>query len=374
VYSPTNDDRAKQGYNEFFPLDGKFKKNVIIQVKNGAVDFQPREPFHPLFGAMPKTPLMMEFQITQEYMGFATHLVYLATLFKESLESDTYSKGKGSTVASIIDGSLNNYPLTGMAGVANIGTDRNWCGHPFGASNWYAFGRLAWDHSLTAEQIAKEWIGMTFSNKPEVVSTILSIMLPSREAVVSYMTPIGLHHIMGWGHHYGPQPWLKEAERPDWNSIYYHKADAEGIGFERSSKGSNATSQYFSPVKETFDNVSTCPENMLLWFHHVSWDYKMKSGRTLWNELCFKYYSGVDTIRSMQKTWASLENYIDKDRFYSISSRLKIQEKEAMWWRDACLLYFQTFSKKPIPEGYEKPTQTLNDFMKIKWSFAPGQY
>lgn len=244
------DDRAKQAYNEFHPLDGKFRDNVMIQVKNGAIDFQPREPFHPLFGAMPKTPLMMEFQITQEYLGQATNLAYLSPLYKEVLESDTYSKGKSSTVAKVIDGSLDNHKFSGIAGVANTGTDRNWTGHTFGQSNWYCFGRLAWNHELTSEQIADEWISMTFGNEDETVNKIKYIMINSREAIVNYMTPLGLHHIMGWDHHYGPSPWIKDKHRADWTSVYYHKADTNGIGFDRTKTGSDATSQYFPPVEK----------------------------------------------------------------------------------------------------------------------------
>jgi alpha-glucuronidase len=372
VYHPDSDDRSKQGYNEFVPLDGQFRNNVLIQVKNGPVDFQPREPFHPLFGAMPKTPLMMEFQITQEYLGFSTHLAYLAPLYKECLESETFSKGTGSTVAKVIDGSLFNYEITGIAGVSNIGTDRNWCGHPFGAANWYAFGRLAWDHSLTSEKIAEEWIRMTFSNNAEIISIVLPMMLQSREDIVNYMTPLGLHHIMGWGHHYGPQPWLSEAERPDWNSIYYHHADEKGIGFERTTKGSNATEQYFPKIQTHFENLDSCPGNLLLWFHHVNWDYKMKSGRILWDELCIKYYSGVDSVRQMQKQWNRLEGKIDDERFQNVKARLNIQEREAIWWRDACVQYFQSFSKMPIPKGYEKPSQSLEQLKNIKWKFIQG--
>ena len=225
------EDRAKQAYNEFKPLDGKFKSNVMVQVKNGPIDFQPREPFHPLFGAMPQTPINMEFQLTQEYLGQATNLVYLAPLFKECLDSDTYAKGKGSYVYKVIDGSLENHSLTGMAGVANIGNDRNWCGHPFAQSNWFSFGRLAWDPTLSSESIADEWIRMTYSNQQDVVSPLKQVMLASREITVRYMTPLGLHHIMGWDHHYGPGPWIKDKPRADWTSAYYHKADAAGNWF-----------------------------------------------------------------------------------------------------------------------------------------------
>ncbi|HRA73778.1 MAG TPA: alpha-glucuronidase family glycosyl hydrolase, partial [Flavobacterium sp.] len=238
VYSEHDvNDRAKQAYSEFVPYDGQFRNNVVVQVKNGAIDFQPREPFHPMFGAMPKTPLMMEFQITQEYLGFSTHLVYLPKLYQEVLESDTYSKGKGSTVAKIIDGSLENHKMTGIAGVANIGNDINWTGHPFGQANWYGFGRLAWNPYLDSEVIADEWLRMTFSNDENFVKPVKEMMIKSREAVVNYMTPLGLHHIMDTGHHYGPGPWVSKLSRPEWNPTYYHKADKNGIGFDRSKTG-----------------------------------------------------------------------------------------------------------------------------------------
>ncbi|HKY54379.1 MAG TPA: alpha-glucuronidase family glycosyl hydrolase, partial [Anaerolineales bacterium] len=305
------EDRAKQAYNEFKPLDGKFLTNVLVQVKNGPIDFQPREPFHPLFGAMPSTPLMMEFQITQEYLGYATHLVYLAPLFKECLDADTYSKGKGSFVSKVIDGSLEDHKTTGMAGVANIGNDRNWCGHPIAQANWYSFARLAWDPDLTAEAIADEWVKMTYSNQKDVVQTLSRIMMDSREAAVNYMTPLGLHHIMGWDHHYGPAPWIKDKPRADWTSVYYHQADDRGIGFDRTSKGSNALGQYAPEVQRMYESLDVCPEEYLLWFHHVPWDHKMKSGKSLWEELCGHYYSGAESVRKMQNAWNALKGKID---------------------------------------------------------------
>ncbi|WP_210489380.1 alpha-glucuronidase family glycosyl hydrolase [Rufibacter aurantiacus] len=366
------DDRHKQAYTEFKPLDGTFQGNVLVQVKNGAIDFQPREPFHPLFGAMPKTPLMMEFQITQEYLGQGTHLAYLAPMFKETLAADTYAKGKGSTVGKIVDGSLDNHPISGMAGVSNIGNDRNWTSHPFGQANWYAFGRLAWDHELTSDGIAEEWIKMTFSNAPAQITPIKQMMMGSREAVVNYMTPMGLHHLMGWSHHYGPGPWIKDKPRADWTSVYYHRADEKGIGFDRTKTGSNALSQYAPEVQAQWGNPANCPEEVLLWFHHVAWDAKTKSGRTLWDELCYRYSGGVDSVRAMQKTWNSLAGQVDKERYEQVKQYLAIQEKDARWWRDACLLYFQTFSKRPIPQELEKPQGTLEEFMKIEPKFAPG--
>jgi alpha-glucuronidase len=353
-------------------LDGQFRKNVLVQVKNGPIDFQPREPFSPLFGAMPQTPLMMEFQITQEYLGQGTNLVYEAPLFKEVLDADTYQKGKGSFVSKIIDGSLDNYTTTSMAGVANIGNDINWTGHLFGQANWYAFGRLAWDHDLSSEQIADEWIKQTFTADKKLVDVTKSIMISSRETMVNYMTPLGLHHIMGTGHHYGPAPWVSNAGRADWNPVYYHRADTNGIGFDRTSAGSNTLAQYAPEVRKQFEDINTCPEEYLLWFHHVSWNHKMKSGRTLWEELCNKYYAGVDSVRAMQKSWNNLKGLVDKERFKHVQMLLAVQEKEAVWWRNACLLYFQTFSKMPIPAKYEQPDQTLEYYKSLSFPFAPG--
>lgn len=373
VYSEHDaNDRAKQAYAEFVPYDGKFKDNVIVQVKNGAIDFQPREPFHPMFGAMPKTPLMMEFQITQEYLGFSTHLVFLPKLFQEVLESDTYQKGKGTTVAKVIDGSLNKTKLTGIAGVSNIGNDLNWTGHPFAQANWYGFGRLAWNPYLDSGTIADEWLRCTFSNDESFIKPVAKMMMDSREAVVNYMTPLGLHHIMDTGHHYGPGPWVSNLSRPEWNPVYYHKADKNGIGFDRSKTGTNATAQYAPEVEKMFDNLETCPEKDLLWFHHVSWDYKLKNGQTLWNGLALKYQEGVNQVAAMQNVWNKTQQYVDEERFKEVQMLLEIQHKEAKWWRDSCLLYFQQYSKKELPLGVEKPTQSLDYFKSLKFPFAPG--
>jgi alpha-glucuronidase len=365
------EDRAKQAFNEFRPLDGLFKKNVLVQVKNGPVDFQPREPFHPLFGAMPKTPLALEVQLTQEYLGCATHLCYLAPLFAECLDSDTFARGPGSTVAQVVDGTLNGHDVTAVCGVSNIGAERNWCGHPFAAANWYAFGRLAWDPRSSSSAVAEEWIRLTFNNDERFVRPVKEMMLGSREAVVSYMTPLGLHHLMACDHHYGPGPWIDEG-RADWTSVYFHRADAEGIGFDRTRTGSNAVAQYAAPLAERFADKERCPEQLLLWFHHVPWSQRMKSGRTLWQELCARYQSGVETVRSMQKTWQSLEGLVDKARFSHVRALLMIQEKEARWWRDACLLYFQTFASQPFPEGSEPPERTLEEYRRIVHYFVPG--
>lgn len=373
VYSEHDaNDRAKQAYAEFQPYDGKFKENVIVQVKNGAIDFQPREPFHPLFGSMPKTPLMMEFQITQEYLGFSTHLVFLPKLFQEVLESDTYQKGNGSIVAKVIDGTLYKNKLTGIAGVANIGNDLNWTGHPFAQANWYGFGRLAWNPYLDSKIIADEWLRCTFSGDENFIEPVKNMMIESREAVVNYMTPLGLHHIMDTGHHYGPGPWVSNLSRPEWNPTYYHKADKKGVGFDRSKSGTNAVSQYTPEVASLFDNLETCPEKDLLWFHHVSWDYKLKNGQTLWDGLSLKYQEGVNQVKEMQGVWERAEKYVDSERFNEVKMLLEIQYKEAKWWRDACLLYFQQFSGKEFPAGVEKPAQTLDYFKSLKFPFAPG--
>ncbi|HEX3009457.1 MAG TPA: alpha-glucuronidase family glycosyl hydrolase, partial [Bacteroidales bacterium] len=366
------EDRAKQAYNEFTPLDGKFLPNVLVQVKNGPIDFQPREPVHPLFGAMPKTPLMMEFQITQEYLGFAVHQVYLGTLFEECLQTDTHIKGNESTIARVIDGSLENHTLTGMAGVANIGNDIDWCGNPMAQANWYAFGRLAWKPQEKAEAIAADWIKMTFSNIPECIRPVKEMMMMSREAAVNYMTPLGLHHLMGWGHHYGPGPWVANKQRADWTSVYYHRADSLGIGFNRSSSGSSAVSQYSRQLSDKWDNLETCPPEYLLWFHHISWNYKMKSGKTLWEELCFHYYAGVDSVRKMKELWNQVRPYIDSQRYEQTRMLLTMQEKEAIVWRNSCVLYFQTFSHLPIPAGLEAPEKSLDYYMSLKYSYVPG--
>ena len=372
VYSSTSNDRFKQAYEEFKPLDGKFRKNVLVQVKNGPIDFQPREPFSPLFGAMQQTPLMMEFQLTQEYLGQGTHLVFEAPLFKEALNADTYSKGKGSTVTKVIDGSLNNFSLNGIAGVSNIGNDINWCSHPFAQANWYAFGRLCWDYDLSSAKIADEWIRQTFANDASFVEPVKKIMMQSREILVNYMTPLGLTHIMYNGHHYGPMPWGNTLNRPDWNPVYYHKADSIGIGFDRTATGSNALAQYAVEVQNEFKDANKCPEDYLLWFHHVSWKHRMRSGRTLWDELCYKYYTAVDSMKAIQQQWNKLEKYVDAERFAHVKQLLNIQVKDAIWWRNACLLYFQTFSKMPIPSQYEKPDKTLEYYQNIRILYAPG--
>ncbi|MDQ5979407.1 MAG: alpha-glucuronidase [Verrucomicrobiota bacterium] len=368
VYSPeNNEDRVKQAVAEFAPLDGKFRQNVIVQIKNGPLDFMPREPFSPLFGAMPNTRLAAELQITQEYLGQSIDLAFLAPLWREVLDADTYAHGSGSTVASIIDGSAKLQHPSVIAGVANTGTDRNWTGHHLAQANWYAFGRLAWDHGLASEKIADEWTRLTFGSDVTVVSTINKMLLGSRETVVNYSMPLGLTHIMAEGHHYGPGPWvdLKGAGRPDWTSVYYHKAAADGIGFNRTATGSNALAQYAPEWQKLWGNLETCPENLLLWFHRVPWDHKMKSGRPLWDELCLRYQQGVDEVRTLRRDWDSLKGRIDDARFTHVAQRLARQEKEAVNWRDACLLYFQQFSKRPLPAGVEPAAHPLEHHKQI---------
>ena len=373
VYSPDNvDDRVKQAQAEFQPLDGQFRDNVVVQIKNGPLDFMPREPFSPVFAHMPKTRLGLELQVTQEYLGQSIQIAYLGGMWKEVLDADTYANGPGSTVARIVDGSLRRQQPSLIAGVANVGSDRNWTGHLFAQANWYAFGRLAWDHGLSAEAIAEEWTRQTFGHDAATVSTVGRMLLGSREAVVNYSMPLGLHHIMAEGHHYGPGPWVAEAGRADWTSVYYHRADAQGIGFDRTATGSNAIGQYAPEWQKVWGNPETCPENLLLWFHHVAWDRRMTSGRTLWDELAVRYQRGVDEVRAMQKDWASLEGRIDQERFTHVAQRLARQEIDAREWRDACLLYFQQFSKRPLPAGVEPPQHPLEVYVSKKLRNMPG--
>jgi alpha-glucuronidase len=371
-HSKPGEDRARQAYEEFVPLDGRFRSNVLLQVKNGPIDFQPREPFHPLFGAMPHTAQMLEVQITKEYLGFATHLAYLGPLYEETLRSDTYARGPGSRVARVIDGSLYGQGLTGIAGVANTGADRNWSGSHFDQANWYAFGRLAWDPTASARDIATEWVRMTFSNDAAVVAPVVEMMMGSREAVVDYMTPLGLHHIMAAGHHYGPGPWVGGGTRAEWTAAYYHRADEQGLGFDRTASGSNAISQYAAPVAAVFADPARTPEQLLLWFHHLPWDYRMSSGRTLWDELVTHYDRGVATVVAMRRTWATLAGRIDAQRYQDVADFLAIQESEARWWRDACIAYFQSFAHRPLPANAVPPAHTLEYYEALCFPWAPG--
>ena len=377
VYSPNDKDRAKQAYNEFIGLDGKFRDNVIIQVKNGPIDFQPREPFSPLFGALKNTATMVEFQITQEYLGHSEHLVFLSPMWEECLQSDTYQQGLGSTVAHVTDGTIYPQKHSAMAGVSNIGLDTNWCGHDFAQANWYAFGRLAWNNNLSSDQIADEWIKQTFYPAASVkdgsplhsadwavnfLTPVKQMMLESREAAVNYMMPLGFHHIMSANGHYGPGPWWAPPKmRADWTPPYYHQADSIGVGFNRTLTGSNAVSQYHEPLASQLNNIATCPEIFLLWFHHPSWNYKMKSGKTLWDEICYKFDEGVQEVRGFQKTWDKVQPYVDAERFTAVQRKLRQQAVNAVLWKDACLLYFQQFSHMRIPYDIERPVNNLDD-------------
>lgn len=359
VYSPGDADRAKQAYQEFMPLDGQFRDNVIIQTKNGPIDFQPREPYSPLFTGLTHTAQMVEFQVTQEYLGHANHVAFLAPMWREFFRF------------------VRPESIRAVAGVANIGTDTNWCGHDLAQANWYAFGRLAWNPAITSEQIAREWSRQTFftqadtgqagaTAEKQAEESLVSLLLNSRETVVDYMMPLGLHHIFAWGHHYGPEPWCEvSGARPDWLPTYYHRADAQGLGFDRSHTGSNATAQYPDSLCALFDDLTTCPEEFLLWFHHVPWTHQMRSGRTLWQELCYRYSQGVEGAREMQRQWDALEGIIDTERFRSVRCKLMTQTRDAQWWKDACLLYFQTFSGQPFPADMERPVHTLDALKKI---------
>lgn len=331
------EDRVKQAVSEFKGMDGKFRDNVILQSKNGPLDFQPREPYAPIFDNIKQTPQIAELQITQEYLGQSKHLTYLATMWKEFF------------------GFVNPDRLVGISGVANIGDDANWCGHPFSQANWYAFGRLAWNPSLTAEEIAHEWLVQTYENQDEkFTKPVEMMMMTSREACVNYMMPLGLHHIFKFDHHYGPEPDGFIASYPlEWCPVYYHKADAQGVGFDRSSKGTDAVGQYPEPYRSMYDNIATCPEEYLLWFHHVPWTYKMKSGSTLWQELCMKYNMGVAMVEVYRDFWhTSAKQYMKghEQEWQHTDSLLNVQLENAKEWRNTCLKYFQTFSKMKIYE------------------------
>ena len=363
VYSEEDaTDRHKQAYAQLVPLDGKFADNVIVQVKNGAIDFQPREPFHPMFGAMPKTRLMLEAQITKEYLGFATHLAYLAPMWEEALDADT---ARGGTVAEVI-------APAGMAGVANTGSDRNWSGSHFDQANWYAFGRLAWDPNLSSEQIAREWAAQTFSREPRFLAAVVPMMLDSRQAVVDYMTPMGLGHLMATGHHYGPAPWVCDLGRPEWNPCYYHRADAAGIGFDRTFRGSNALEQYAPDVQVGWSDPERIDEDYLLWFHHVPWDFRTHSGRPLWDELVHRYDRGVAAVDAMAATWAAQGEHVDAQRHADVADFLEIQRREARWWRDASLAYWMSLNGLSLPNGVRPPEHSLEHYRSLAFPEAPG--
>lgn len=354
VYSPADADRAKQAYIEFQPLDGQFSPNVIVQVKNGPVDFQPREPYSPLFGAMPSTPQAVEFQVTQEYLGHSNHVAYLAPMWSEFF--------------SYVDPAS----LDAVAGVANVGDSPCLTGSPVADLNWYALGRLAWNPRLTPAAIADEWMARNLWRDdvevPDSVRvSVRDMLLRSREAVVDYMMPLGLHHLFAFGHHYGPEPWCDpEGARPDWLPKYYHRADRVGLGFDRSSRGSNAVAQYPDSLCRVLDDVATCPEQFLLWFHHVPWTHRMHSGRTLWQELCAAYVRGVDSVDSFGRTWEATLPYVRPEMYDAVSANLRTQARDARWWRDACLQYFAQFSDMPLPSGVPEPGHSLDSLMRVK--------
>ena len=350
VYSPGDADRAKQAYMEFQPLDGKFDDNVIVQIKNGPIDFQPREPFSPLLTAMPHTATMPELQITQEYLGHSNHLAYLGTMWEEFFR--------------LVDPSTQK----GVAGVANIGDAPNFTAHPFARANLYAFGRLACDPTLSAEEIARDWVRLELRPATEATTdSIVDMMMASREAVVDYMMPMGLHHLFAYGHHYGPEPWCDvEGARPDWLPSFYHRADSVGLGFDRSPSGSNATAQYPEPYASQYASIETCPEEYLLWFHHVPWTYRMPDGSTMWETLCRHYETGCRRAEAMKETWRRCEPDIaDKELHADVLARLTTQARDARWWAEACMLYFQQFHAMPLPDFVARPKHTLEQLKQI---------
>ena len=364
VYGNSNEDRAKQAYDEFKPLDGKFHDNVILQVKNGPIDFQPREPFHPLFGQMPHTRVALEVQVTREYLGQNTGVAYLGAMWSEVLDSDTCSPRCGTPVSSTI---------AAMAGVSNVGSARNWTGTNFDQANWYALGRLAWDPHLSDSQIAEEWTRLTWSNDLRAVRPIVLMMMGSREAAVNFMTPLGLAHQMATDYHYGPAPWVCDLKQPSWNPCYYNRADSRGIGFDRTAPGSNAVAQYAPEVERRFTSLRTVPDKYLLWFHHLPWTYRMASGGTLWDELVNRYDKGVSEVGRMRAKWARVGPYVDTERWRQVASDLAREQDEARWWRDASVAYFQSRSKLPLPAGAIKPAHSLQYYEALLPPGLPGQ-
>jgi alpha-glucuronidase len=362
VYSSTKGDRAKQAYDEFKPLDGQFADNVVVQVKNGPIDFQPREPFHPLFGQMSRTNVAMEVQLTREYLGQGSGIVFLAPMWSEALAADTCSPRCGTSVRSTI---------TTMAGVSNVGSDRNWTGNHFDQANWYAFGRLAWNPAAEPSSIAAEWTRMTWGNDRRLVPAVVSIMARSREAAVDFMTPLGLTHQMATDHHYGPGPWICDLAEPSWNPCYYSQADKRGIGFERSG-GGQAVVQYAPKVARCFADLGCVPDKYLLWFHHVPWTHRMRSGRNLWDELVAHYDRGVASVRAARTQWAELGPFVDRPRHAAVAASLDREVIEAKWWRDASIAYWQSLSGLPLPSSAEPPPHPLAWYQAIHFDTVPG--
>lgn len=353
VYSPKGGDRANQAVEEFLPYDGMFRDNVIIQIKNGPIDFQPREPLSPLFLSLKKTKMMIELQLTQEYTGESVHTCFMPFWDQQAVDAlHKYAVAEN---------------IVGIAGVSNVGDSKDWCGSVMTQANWYAFGRIASDTTLTKEVIAREWLSKTFTSNPEFVDPMTRVLLDSHEAVVRYMMPLGLHHIFAANHHYGPEPWCDPAGwREDWKPVFYHKAATDGIGFNRTKQGSDNVSQYPAEMCDIYNNVETCPEQLLLWFHHVSWTHKMHNGETLWDALCHTYDQGVREAEAFAKVWDSMKPYVDSEMFEAQKANFDRQAKDAWWWRDACLLYFQTFSKLPLPIDCPAPRHNLADLKAYK--------
>jgi alpha-glucuronidase len=363
VYGGSKEDRAKQAYDEFRPLDGKFRSNVIVQVKNGPIDFQPREPFHPLFGQMPHTKVGLEVQLTREYLGQDGGVVFLAPMWTEVLDADTCPPRCGTPVKATI---------ASMAGVSNVGSKRDWTATNFDQANWYALGRLAWNPSFSPSQIAEEWTRMTWGNNARLVGPVVQLLLGSREAVVDFMTPLGLTHQFQDDHHYGPEPWGCHFSEPSWNPCYYNKADAHGIGFDRTATGSNAVAQYAPAIARCLADPKCIPEKDLLFFHHLPWTYRMRDGRTLWESLIAHYDRGVTQIEANRRSWAALRPFIDAQRFAAVSANLERQVQEAWWWRDASIAYWQSLSKLPLPPGHSPPAHPLSWYQAIHFDRVPG--
>ena len=363
VYSAAKEDRAKQAYDEFRPLDGKFLSNVIVQVKNGPIDFQPREPFHPLFGRMPRTKVAIEVQLTREYLGQRSGIMFLAPMWSEALSADTCSPRCGTRVRDTI---------RAIAGVSNAGSSRNWTANHFDQANWYAFGRLAWNPAQNASSIADEWTRMTWSSDPRLLRAVVPMMLSSRQAAVDSMTPLGLTHQMATDHHYGPGPWVCDLKETSWNPCYYSRVDRQGIGFDRTSAGSDAVAQYAPAVGRCFADLKCVPDANLLWFHHVPWTYRMHSGRSLWNELISRYDRGVATVEANRREWALLRRFVDAPRHAAVAASLDRQATESRWWRDASIAYWQSLSRLPVSKGHSAPRHPLSWYQAIHFDTVPG--
>ena len=366
VYQAHGTDRAMQAYQEFMPLDGAFRPNVIVQVKNGPIDFQPREPFSPLFGGLTHTQVMPELQITQEYLGHSIHTVFLAPMWKECLDAPTFCPGQltvaGSTLRRVTPTSC-----SAIAGVSNVGDTLNWCGNDLAQANWYAFGRLAWNPGLSSEQLAREFLSATYTPDTAFVRPVSQLLLRSWSACVDYMMPLGLHHIFAYGHHYGPEPWCNPpGARIDWLPLFYHRADSIGLGYDRSRQGSGAVDQYHEPLASMYNDLRTCPERYLTWFHHVPWGYVMPGGLTFWDVLCYTYDEGMRTAASFVKVWEQVAPYVDAQRYAAQHARFCRQAADARWWRDACLQYFARFSGRSLPPGSPAPVFSLDSLMRYR--------